>query len=224
MRLGEEVRDPNDDEMRLTSLLAALLVELPLAGGEPGHQSFHIDGRTGTATWPVQPRRPARKARRTASSPAQESADPDTLFQLKISLRGATPPIWRRVLVRGSSSLKDLHQVIQATMGWDDDHLWAFTIRGRRFGPDEHSPERAHLADLGLAEKSRFRYLYDFGDCWEHSILVEEILKAEPDAVYPQCCAGRRAAPVEGLRRHRRLHGPPGGAGRSRLRGLRRRR
>ncbi|RDK07265.1 IS1096 element passenger TnpR family protein [Cupriavidus lacunae] len=56
------------------------------------------------------------------------------VLQLRIALRGLSPPVWRRVLVPEHLTLGQLHHVIQVVMGWDDEHLLAFSIRGRRYG------------------------------------------------------------------------------------------
>jgi hypothetical protein len=62
-----------------------------------------------------------------------KSAD-TTIVNLKVTLRGAKPPIWRRLLVPSTMTLGDLHLAIQAAMGWEDCHLHAFDIDGRRYG------------------------------------------------------------------------------------------
>ena len=64
------------------------------------------------------------------------------IVSLKISLRGAKPPIWRRLLVSRDMTLSDLHLAIQAVMGWDDLHLHGFKVADRNYGPpDEYSDE-----------------------------------------------------------------------------------
>jgi hypothetical protein len=57
----------------------------------------------------------------------------DELLSLKVTLRGVRPPIWRRLVVPGAMTLGDLHQAIQAAMGWEGDHLHAFDIGGRSY-------------------------------------------------------------------------------------------
>jgi hypothetical protein len=126
------------------------------------------------------------------------------LYQLKITLKGVKPPIWRRVEVPGDFTLYELHAVIQAAMGWEGGHLHAFTIDGLEYGmPDDEwgmevEDENAFTLDrLHFAEKSRFRYQYDFGDDWVHEILVEKILPREPGKKAPICIKGKRACPPE---------------------------
>jgi hypothetical protein len=105
------------------------------------------------------------------------------IYQLKVTLRGSRPPIWRRVLVPGKFSLHKLHQVIQLAMGWTDSHLHQFIIDGQYYSipsPEDFEPvmdERRHsLSQIATREKSKFFYEYDFGDGWEHVIVVEKIL------------------------------------------------
>jgi hypothetical protein len=128
----------------------------------------------------------------------------DQVYQLKITLRGSKPPIWRRVAVPGNFSLGKLHRVIQLAMGWEDCHLHQFIIDGEYYGipsPDDWEPvidERRHaLGRIAPYEKSKFVYEYDFGDGWEHIILVEKIFPAEKGVKYPVCLKGKRACPPE---------------------------
>ncbi|MBF6992498.1 plasmid pRiA4b ORF-3 family protein [Cupriavidus sp. IK-TO18] len=57
-----------------------------------------------------------------------------SVLQLRIALRGLSPPVWRRVLVPEHLTLGQLHHVIQVVMGWADEHLHEFSIRGKRYG------------------------------------------------------------------------------------------
>ncbi|MEM7769346.1 MAG: plasmid pRiA4b ORF-3 family protein [Cyanobacteria bacterium P01_A01_bin.37] len=129
------------------------------------------------------------------------------VYQLKITLRDIRPPIWRRVQVRASEQLEHLHYVAQISMGWTNSHLHSFTIQGVEYGVS--MPELG-FDDLGLkdeskvrlgklipGEKFKFFYLYDFGDSWEHEILVEKVLKADPEVDYPVCIKAKRACPPE---------------------------
>ena len=103
-------------------------------------------------------------------------------------------------------TLAKLHDVLQAAFGWHDGHLHQFVIGGTEYGvpdPDNdwgepvRSERRVRLdAVLGRGVK-RFRYDYDFGDGWEHDILVEKRLRGAPGAEYPLCLTGRRAGPME---------------------------
>jgi hypothetical protein len=108
------------------------------------------------------------------------------------------------VQVPAEFTLARLHDTLQEVMGWTDSHLHSFEIRGEHFGvpsPEDwtplHDERRARLADVLAAPKERALYTYDFGDNWEHEIVVENILQPEPQVRYPVCVAGRRACPPE---------------------------
>lgn len=138
---------------------------------------------------------------------SQKLSKAQTIYQLKISLRETQPPIWRRVQVLDTATLGQLHWVIQQSMGWTNSHLHSFNIQGIEYGmsiPDfgmeemEVEDEQTTLLnDIIAGEKFKFSYLYDFGDSWEHDILVEKILEADPTIIYPICIQGRRACPPE---------------------------
>lgn len=125
------------------------------------------------------------------------------VLQLKVTLRGIRPPIWRRLLVPASYTLARLHDAIQAAFGWEDCHLHAFVVYGEEYGPrDEEGgmevrSERVSLAKLGLEAKDKFRYDYDFGDDWGHDITVEKALVSEGKLPHPICLTGKRSCPPE---------------------------
>jgi hypothetical protein len=127
----------------------------------------------------------------------------DHVLQVKISLLGTSkPPVWRRLLVPATIRLDRLHDVIQAAMGWEDYHMHAFTDGSCEYGLADpelgHRDERkATLGRLLKREKERLRYTYDFGDNWEHEIVVEKVLAAKPGVRYPVCLAGKGACPPE---------------------------
>lgn len=133
------------------------------------------------------------------------------VHQLKVTLRGIRPLIWRRLLVLDSTTLASLHDVVQFAMGWDDCHMHEFTINEERFGtpkdPADQVPgfprkrirdeERARLFNVLGRVGMRAVYTYDFGDTWEHNIKVEKIMPAEPGKKYPVCIGGKRNCPLE---------------------------
>lgn len=141
-----------------------------------------------------QPRHPVQGAGRGAGA----------LLQFKITLTGIRPPIWRRVLVSERLFLSELHDVIQEVMGWTDLHLHDFQWRGKRFGrPDpEYDWDRmidedtVPLKALGLSVKDRLKYMYDFGDGWEHVLTLEKVLAAGEHQA-PVCLKGARSCPPE---------------------------
>jgi hypothetical protein len=128
----------------------------------------------------------------------------ELIYQLKITLRDSKPPIWRRVLVPGKFSLYKLHQVIQIAMGWTDSHLHQFIVDDEYYSipsDEDWGPvideRRQTLSKMAPDEKRKFVYEYDFGDSWDHQILVEKILPSEAGTKYPVCIKGKRACPPE---------------------------
>ena len=137
--------------------------------------------------------------RRSLGAPAPG----DPIFQVRITLDGVEhPPVWRRLVVPAGIRLDRLHQVIQAVMGWENYHMHVFSDGRAQYGrPDpelEFRDERtATLRDLLPREGGRARYTYDFGDDWEHEVVVEKVLAVEPGMAYPVCVAGEGACPPE---------------------------
>ncbi len=136
----------------------------------------------------------------------QHSPAHNIILQIKVKLLGVTkPPVWRRVQRRADTRLDQLHEILQAALGWENYHLHAFSFVDEEFGPRDpelgldFSEERrvtlGELTDLG----ARFRYTYDYGDHWEHEILVEDLLDPDPDPEtrYPILVAGKGACPPE---------------------------
>ncbi|MBI3771478.1 MAG: DUF1186 domain-containing protein [Gammaproteobacteria bacterium] len=125
------------------------------------------------------------------------------IYQLKVTLSHSQPPIWRCLQVKGDTTLEELHDVLQAAMGWSNSHLHVFRAGRISYGePDPHFPddtinERKIRLDKIVTEGDTFIYEYDFGDSWEHEIKVEKILSAESGASYPVCLAGECACPPE---------------------------
>jgi Plasmid pRiA4b ORF-3-like protein len=152
-------------------------------------------------------RRITRKTARSAVPPE------NTIYQLKITLLGSSPPVWRRIRVPGDFLMDDLHEMIQVVMGWQNCHLHQFIFRsGKRMifvrpEDEDHEPDfggrttldslEHTLADIATRRKMKIIYEYDFGDSWEHEILVEDILPASPDSPAPRCLDGAGACPPE---------------------------
>jgi len=124
--------------------------------------------------------------------------------QLKVTIEGTSPAIWRRLIVPSASTLGQLHQVIQVAFGWEGYHLHQFTV-----GEDSYT-DPTMMGDLGnldeeevtLAEVAppvglRFVYEYDFGDSWRHVILVEQPTVETQPGPYPVCADGQHAGPPE---------------------------
>src|SRR5215472_9344695 len=103
----------------------------------------------------------------------------EAVLRMKIVLVDTEPLIWRRVEVPAATTLRQLHAVFQAAMGWDDIHLYQFH-RGR-----DTLPVRLPLDELTARGVKRFIYVYDMGDSWEHRIQIEKQFDADPGVGYP---------------------------------------
>jgi len=141
------------------------------------------------------------------------------IYQLKISLKGIKPPIWRRILVPSKATFQELHDIIQEAMDWEDYHLHMFSVIDRHspfrdfifigdneqcldYDTEEYDLDESQviLADFFTKEGQRCTYTYDFGDDWEHEILLEKIVKPEKGQLYPVCLKAMRQAPEEDSR------------------------
>ncbi len=126
----------------------------------------------------------------------------DPVAQLKVTLMDTDPPVWRRLLVPAAIRLDRLDRVIQAAMGWTNSHLHMFIHSTGHYGtPDPdlplHDERKATLRDLAGQVGDAFGYEYDLGDSWEHEVLLEKLVPAEPSGRYPACLDGARACPPE---------------------------
>jgi hypothetical protein len=128
----------------------------------------------------------------------------DRIARLRIQLDDVDPAIWRRVEVPLTSTLKAVHEVIQAIMLFEGYHLFQFEIGNRHYGyPDpEWGDEMRDARNVRLGAilargEARFTYSYDFGDDWRHTVVVEEVVAADPTVDYPRFIDGARRAPPE---------------------------
>ena len=132
------------------------------------------------------------------------------VYQFKITLKNLEPLIWRQIQVPETYSFWDLHVAIQDAMNWLDYHLHLFTLRNPLTGntvnigiPDDEFPEdfllgwNQKIADYFSLENNSADYRYDFGDGWEHAVVLEKILPSETGIKYPVCISGERACPPE---------------------------
>jgi len=128
-------------------------------------------------------------------------ASEECAYQFKYFVRGISPMIWRRVLVRSNSSLADLHEVIQLSMGWEGEHLYAFRLHGKNYGTLDGVGDRCELLSaLKLRQNERFLYEYNFltmFDVWQIEIRFEQSLSLDSRLLYPHCVAGNRSGPPE---------------------------
>jgi len=140
---------------------------------------------------------------------AREPNPTETVYQLKITLLGAKPPIWRRIQIK-DCTLDKLHEHIQTAMGWTNSHLHHFKIGEQLYGDPELMQENfeemeyldsttTKISDILPKNGKRvsFIYEYDFGDSWEHEVLIEGVVPSDSKAKYPLCLEGARACPPD---------------------------
>lgn len=134
------------------------------------------------------------------------SPAPEHIFQIKVTLKHSKPPIWRRFFMVSSDTLADLHLTLQIIMGWQDAHLHEFEKDGVRYGlPDQEfndnviEEQYVPVFEVLKNEKDKLLYTYDFGDNWEHEVLLEKILPYDGTTILPLCIKGVRACPPEDI-------------------------
>jgi hypothetical protein len=135
---------------------------------------------------------------------ATKTAPAAAICQLKVTLLGSKPPIWRRIEVEMATPLPILSRVLLRTMGWEGGHLFQYRVGKTFYGEpvgddfvDMRDESKYRLADILPKEKSKAIFEYDFGDSWEHELVVEKILEPEAGVKYPCCTAGKMACPPE---------------------------
>lgn len=134
---------------------------------------------------------------------ASESPSSAVVYQLKVSLREIEePPVWRRLLVSSEIRLAALHHVIQRAMGWEDAHLHVFSDGSRQYGhPDPElgyqDERRVRLSRLLAEPGDSLDYTYDFGDGWDHEVVLEQTVPVAGGEREPRCLAGEGACPPE---------------------------
>jgi hypothetical protein len=128
------------------------------------------------------------------------------IYQLKVTLKHIRPPIWRRIQVYSNTPLIELHAILQAAMGWFDSHLHQFVVGNTYYGlpeidefgdPNLEDERKARLDQLLSNPRRKIIYEYDFGDGWEHEILLEKVLEPASRVKYPRCTGGAGACPPE---------------------------
>jgi hypothetical protein len=137
-------------------------------------------------------------------------ASPQEIYQIKVTLLGTKPPIWRRLLVPSSLTLAQLHDVLQTAMGWAGGHMHEFRAGDRHFGipdPEDRSMGMPHVENERITRLSKVLwrpgakliYTYDFGDNWKHAVVLEKLLPSsiDPDLKYPICIDGKLACPPD---------------------------
>ena len=126
------------------------------------------------------------------------------IYQLKVGLVESKPLIWRKILVHDQTLLPEFHHILQTTMGWDNAHLHQFSNRNIIYSPPDEYNElpytdyrKIKLNKLLKHINVHIVYEYDFGDGWEHEIVLEEVLNKESPQIYPLCIDGKNACPPE---------------------------
>jgi len=127
----------------------------------------------------------------------------ENIYQLKITLKGVKPSIWRLIEVPETYTFGKLHNAIQDAMGWDNCHLYIFEIGGAKITDADTAAEsggldanKEKIKDY-FSKGSKATYTYDFGDDWVHEVKVKDIIPSEKGAKYPRCIDGKRACPPE---------------------------
>ena len=129
-----------------------------------------------------------------------------SVFKFKVTLLDTKPAVWRRIVIPAACSCYEFHMAIQAAFGWENSHLFEFSKNGL-IDPEEggigyENEETGSIDAAGVPLTSifrkvgdRFKYIYDFGDYWDHRVVLEEILEME---VYvPYCIGGKNECPPE---------------------------
>lgn len=133
-------------------------------------------------------------------------------YQIKVTLENIRPPIWRRLLVPSDCTMDALHCAIQTAMGWSDTHLYAFRTKNRHIEipdpdnmwdagwssrPKPEDSAKVHFSEVAKPGE-KIHYDYDFGDNWEHTILIEEATETDDiSARKAVCLKGKRTCPPE---------------------------
>jgi len=134
------------------------------------------------------------------------------VVKLKVTLKLDSSNVWRRILVPINYTFVDLHRIIQEAFSWKDYHLHEFYIYDHNNKPVVNlvcseeafdfemdlpmQHERGIRLSEYIPEYKLVRYVYDFGDNWEHIIEVEEII-GDYDKNHPICLEGEGSSPPE---------------------------
>lgn len=138
----------------------------------------------------------------TSSAPSEGS------LQIRVELRDVEPAVWRRIAVPDGITMADLALILLTAMGWGNVHLHLFEVGDEIYGSaddeaeDDEIDESSVIVSDALGRHNRFAFEYDFGDGWEHDVVIEE---RSPSAVeFAYCLGGQNACPPEDV-------GGPGG-------------
>lgn len=128
------------------------------------------------------------------------------VYDVKMTLQGISPAIWRRMRISGDYTSYTFHGAIQLAFGWRNEHLFEFRKKDLIVRqPDEFldtpsekaiNPSDIKIEELLKRKGSKIDYTYDFGDNWEVLIEVEGTERVD-DMKYPVCTDGERSGPPE---------------------------
>jgi hypothetical protein len=125
------------------------------------------------------------------------------MLSLRIQLRDVTPVVWRRILVAGSIRMAKLSLILIAAMGWNNSHPHEFLIGDQRIGmcfdddPEDDIDEKSVTVLQALREERRFSFAYDFGDSWDHDVVVEDLTWSSVALTFAVCLEGENACPPD---------------------------
>jgi hypothetical protein len=145
---------------------------------------------------------------RRSRAPRHRARPRPAAAQLRVTLRETEPPVWRRVLVPYDVPLSTLHRILLTTMGWQGYHLHRFVVGDVHYGvPDKEFDDQlsykvrpdtgATLRTVAPRAGATFTYVYDFGDSWEHDVVLERVEPLTSSHRVPYCLGGARACPPE---------------------------
>ena len=130
--------------------------------------------------------------------------------QMRVALDEIEPPVWRRLVVPLGTTLADLHHIIQAAMGWTDSHMHEFEVGGLCYGDIEvlsaertdndarvYDANEVRMRDFSRHPGTSFKYVYDYGDNWRHTVTLEKVLAVKPAPKTATCIEGARSCPPE---------------------------
>lgn len=133
----------------------------------------------------------------------------NVIYQFRVDIKGAKPPIWRRVQVEKKIVFGEFHFILQNIFNWEGYHMHQFFIddktiitdtEGEYYEPiyeNEIEESEVKLSEFFKKEGDKMIYNYDFGDDWDHEVKLEKILDRESKKNYPYLVTGKRIAPIE---------------------------
>lgn len=127
------------------------------------------------------------------------------VYQLKVTLNGSEPPVWRQIQLTGDQTLEDVHDILQSALGWQNQEMFQFIIDDQFYGDADLGTSAARqaassvtLGDLIKRPKCSFIYEYDLADGWEHDVTIEKIRPVDSEEAFiPVCLDGANATPPE---------------------------